>query len=73
MTIDNKIRDKILQYDINREAAKLSALSSRKIDKYKYLTDEEKHIKSIWKTNKNDWRSRRTTKKGTWRAWKTTS
>ena len=47
MTIDNKIRDKILQYDINREAAKLSALSSRKIDKYKYLTDEEKHIKSI--------------------------
>ena len=73
MTIDNKIRDKILQYDINREAAKLSALSSRKIDKYKYLTDEEKHIKSIWKTNKNDWRSRRKTKKGTWRAWETTS
>ena len=34
MTTDNKIRDKKLQYDINREAAKLSALSSRKIDKY---------------------------------------
>ena len=30
-----------LQYDINREAAKISALSSRKIDKYEYLTGEE--------------------------------
>ena len=30
-----------LQYDINREAAKASALSSGKIDKYKYLTEEE--------------------------------
>ena len=28
-------------YDINREAAKISALSSGKIDKYKYLTGEE--------------------------------
>ena len=34
MTIDDKIRDEKLQYDINREAAKLSALSSGKIDKY---------------------------------------
>ena len=33
MTIDDKIRDEKLQYDINREAAKLSALSSGKIDK----------------------------------------
>ena len=33
MTIDDKIRDGKLQYDINREAAKTSALSSRKIDK----------------------------------------
>ena len=41
MTIDDKIRDEKLQYDINREAAKISALSSRKIDKYEYLTDEE--------------------------------
>ena len=47
MAIDNKIRDKKIQYGINREAAKLLALSSRKIDKYKYLTGEEKHIKSI--------------------------
>ena len=30
---DNKIRDEKLQYDINIEAAKISALSSGKIDK----------------------------------------
>ena len=41
MTIDDKIRDEKLQYDINREAAKISALSSGKIDKYKYFTGEE--------------------------------
>ena len=34
MIIDDKIRDEKLLYDINREAAKISALSSRKIDKY---------------------------------------
>ena len=41
MTIDDKTRDENLQYDINRETAKISALSSRKIDKYKFLTGEE--------------------------------
>ena len=42
MTIEGQIRDKKkLQNDINREAAKVSALSSGKIDKYKYLTGEE--------------------------------
>ena len=41
MTIDNKIWDEKLQYDINREAAKISALSLGKIDKYEYLTGEE--------------------------------
>ena len=41
MTIDDKIRDEKLQYDINREAAKISALSSNKFDKYEYLTGEE--------------------------------
>ena len=41
MTIDDKIRDEKLQYDINREAAKISALSSGKIDKYEYLRGEE--------------------------------
>ena len=38
MTIDDKIRDEKLQFDINREAAKISELSSGKIDKYGYLT-----------------------------------
>ena len=41
MTIDDQIKDEKLQYDINREAAKISALSSDKIDKYEYLTGEE--------------------------------
>ena len=41
MTIDDKIRDEKLQYDINREAAKISALSSGKIHKYEYLTGED--------------------------------
>ena len=41
MIIDDQIRDEKLQYDINREAAKISALSSGKIDKYEYLTGEE--------------------------------
>ena len=38
MTINDQIRDWKLQYDINREAAKISALSSGKIHKHKYLT-----------------------------------
>ena len=41
MTINHKIRDEKLQYDINREAAKISALSSGKIRKYEYLTGED--------------------------------
>ena len=41
MTIDEKIRDEKLQDDINREAAKISALSSNKIHKYEYLTGED--------------------------------
>ena len=41
MTIDDKIRDEKLQYDINRETAKISALSSDKIHKYGYLTGED--------------------------------
>ena len=41
MTIDDTIRDEKQQYDINREAANISALSSGKIDKYEHLTGEE--------------------------------
>ena len=40
MTIDDKIWDEKLQYDINREAAKISALASCKI-KYGYFAGEE--------------------------------
>ena len=35
--MDDKIRDEKLQYNINRKAGKISALSSGKIDKYEYL------------------------------------
>ena len=41
MAIVDKIRDEKPQYDINRQAAKIWALSSGKIDTYKFLTDEE--------------------------------
>ena len=41
MTIEDQIRVEKLQYEINREAAKISALSSGKIDRYEYLTGEE--------------------------------
>ena len=41
MTIEDQIKDEKLQYDINREAAKISALSSGKLNKYEYLTGEE--------------------------------
>ena len=41
MTIEDWIRDEKLQYDINREAAKILTLSSGKIDKYEYFTGKE--------------------------------
>ena len=41
MPADDQIKDEKLQYDINREAAKISALTSDKINKCKYLTGEE--------------------------------
>ena len=41
MTINDEIKDGKLQYDINREAVKISVLSSGKNDKYEYLTSEK--------------------------------
>ena len=41
MTINDQIWDEKLQYDIKREAAKISPLSSGKIHKYEYLTGED--------------------------------
>ena len=53
MTIEDQIKDEKLQYDINREAAKISALSSGKLDKYEYLTGEEIAIEKQIKTIKD--------------------
>ena len=41
MTVDDKNRNEKLQNDINREAAKISALASGKIDEYAYFTGKE--------------------------------
>ena len=41
MTINDQIKDGKLQYNIHREAAKISALSSGKLHKYEYLTGED--------------------------------
>ena len=41
MTINDQIRDEKLQYDINKEAAEISASWSSKVHKYKYLTVED--------------------------------
>ena len=68
MTIDDEIRDEKLQYHINRENSKISALSSG-IDKYEYLTGKEILPFDQWrgieqgfrKTKKNNWRSRKET------------
>ena len=44
MAINDKITDEKVQYDINREAAKISALSSDKTDKYVYFTCKEETL-----------------------------
>ena len=40
-TLDDKIKANKAQYDLDREAAKISALSSGKLEKYGYLTGED--------------------------------
>ena len=50
MANDDKIRYEKLQYDINREAAKISALSSGKINKYESFTGEELLLSNQRKT-----------------------
>ena len=39
--LDNTIRSNQAQYDLDRQNAKISALSSGKLDKYEYLTSED--------------------------------
>ena len=41
MATDDQIKDEKLKYDINSEAAKISTLSSDKIDKYEHLWEEK--------------------------------
>ena len=41
MTVDHQTSDEKLQFDINREAVKITALSSKKFNKYEYLIGEE--------------------------------
>ena len=41
MAINDKIWDEKLQYDINRQATKIAALSSGKIEKYKFLASKK--------------------------------
>ena len=89
MTIDDKIRDEKLQYDVNWEAAKISALSSGKnfnmniLQVKKILSDQRRvaeQAKFIYsdlgkalEKNKNGWISRRKLNQGTWKAWKATN
>ena len=44
MTVDDKIKDEKLQYNIKRDAAQIPVFSSVKIDKYEYLTGEVFYI-----------------------------
>ena len=39
--LDDKIKANKAQYDLDRETAKISALSSGKLEKYEYLTGED--------------------------------
>ena len=39
--LDSKIRSNQIQYDLDRQNAKTSALSSGELDKYEYLTGED--------------------------------
>ena len=44
--LDRKIMQNEAQYDLNRKAAKISALSSKNLDKYEYLTGEDLGLKA---------------------------
>ena len=43
--LDRKIKQNEAQYDLDREAAKISAFSSNNLDKYEYLTGEDLGLK----------------------------
>ena len=65
MTINDQIKDEKLQYDINGEAAKISALSSGKIHKYEYLTgkdilpsNQQQIIEQLFSFRKSFWETK---------------
>ena len=41
MAIDYKVRNEKLQYDINKDAEEISALSSEKMYRYEYIAGKE--------------------------------
>ena len=43
--LDRKIKENEAQYDLDRQAAKISALSSKNLDKYEYLTGKDLDLK----------------------------
>ena len=43
--LNRKIKQNESQYDLDRKAAKISALSSNNLDKYEYLTGEDLGLK----------------------------
>ena len=43
--LDRKVMQNEAQYDLDRKAAKISALSSNNLDKYEYLTGEDLGLK----------------------------
>ena len=45
-TLDRKMMENEAQYDLDRKAAKISALSSNNMDKYEYLTGEDLGLKT---------------------------
>ena len=80
--LDNKIKANQVQYDLDREAAKISALSSKELDKYKYLTCEDLAHKpevveqakleySPWGKVFNKGLDEKDKKKNFWKGWKT--
>ena len=40
-TIDNKIEQNMVQYDLDRQTAKMSALSSLNVSKYEFLSSKD--------------------------------
>ena len=44
--LNRKIKQNEAQYDLDREAAKIPALSSKNLDKYKYMNGEDLDLKT---------------------------